>query len=95
MDGTRQHGEDRKALKGSRLRRGTVQKLAGARSDHERCPKCKKLRQRWLRANAHHPDRKSWERIEEGKSKVCHICVARHRGEALPLVHGAEPRLLK
>jgi hypothetical protein len=52
-------------------------------STHQRCPKCKCVRARWFRANAYNGQAK-WERIEEGKSKVCHICVARHRGLPLP-----------
>lgn len=63
----------------------------GRERSSQRCPKCKKLRKRWILANAMHSGRQLWERIEEGKSKVCHICVARHRGEPIGVVHGGPP----
>jgi hypothetical protein len=67
-----------------RFRGAAVARAAGTESTHQRCPKCKQLRRRWFLANHMYPGRKLWERIEEGKSKVCHICVARHQGLPLP-----------
>lgn len=60
---------------GHKPRKATQARADDKRSVRQRCPRCKKLRARWLRANAWNAERQAWERIEPGKSKVCHICV--------------------
>jgi len=80
---------------GHKEREATIARAAGKQSVRQRCPKCKKLRAKWFRANAFHEGRQPWERIEEGKSRVCHICVARHRGEPIPVMHGSPPKQKK
>jgi len=69
---------------GPRFRGAALARAEDTESTHQRCPKCKQLRRRYFIANHMDPGRKLWERIEEGKSKVCHICVARHHGLPLP-----------
>ncbi len=51
------------------------QRKAGKRSRYQRCPKCKKLRIKWVRANAHHPGRAQWQKIDN--VLVCFLCVKR------------------
>lgn len=53
------------------------------RSRYQRCPSCKKLRQKWLRTNHwtayRQPQR--WARLTPEGPVVCHICVARARAQ--------------
>lgn len=55
----------------------------------KRCPKCKKVRAYRFGANHWPEERQMWERLEPDGPVVCHICVARTKGEPLPMVHGS------
>ena len=54
----------------------------------KRCPKCRRLRAFKFDANYDFGERKYWQSLTQGGPKVCHICVARANGDALPLTHG-------
>lgn len=69
MRGARESNRPRKE------RRASVNRRLGRRSMHERCPRCKKLRRKWVPANNWHEGRTRWQRRPEGL--VCWICVER------------------
>jgi hypothetical protein len=50
------------------------------RSRYQRCPKCKKIRLKWMHPNWWHSDRKKWQKREEGL--VCFICIERETQNA-------------
>jgi len=50
--------------------------MAVKRPAHARCPRCKKLRKIFMRANEWHPDRVSSMNVS-GEGKVCWICRIR------------------
>lgn len=54
---------------------GAYKRTQGIRSCKQRCPRCKKLRVKWFRANAWYPSRKKWQRRSEGL--ICPLCIAR------------------
>lgn len=48
-------------------------------SRRKRCPKCKKVRMKWLPANFMHDFRKKWEKDENGRL-VCFLCANGYSG---------------
>jgi hypothetical protein len=58
-----------------RTRLGTAKRKLGIRSTHQRCPRCKKIRMKFGRANWYHEGRKRWQKRTEGL--VCHVCIER------------------
>jgi hypothetical protein len=58
-----------------------IRNLKNRRSVRKRCPLCKKLRRKWINANAMHAGRILWQRLVPGGPKVCHICVQRSKDD--------------
>lgn len=65
----------RRAAGEAQRRTATTKRADGTRSCKQRCPRCKKLRVKWFRANAWYPARRKWQRRAEGL--VCPLCIAR------------------
>lgn len=59
------------------LRGAQVGRLRATRSNHQRCPRCKKLRMKWMPANNWHEWRQRWQHYN--KQLVCWLCVYRLR----------------
>lgn len=58
-------------------RQASVNRAAGIRSRYQRCPRCKKLRMKWMKANHWWGNRKNWAKDKNGVL-TCFICVERH-----------------
>ena len=87
MRGTRFFGKEESFKQGTveacgekytkRSRVGSIKRKLGVRSTHQRCPRCKKIRMKWGRANwyGNGMGRKRWQKRAEGL--VCHVCIER------------------
>lgn len=74
------HGrEKRVGNQRTRSQRLSHQNDQRSRSRYQRCPKCKKVRMKWVPANWWYEGRTRWERLTLEGKKVCHICVERDR----------------
>ncbi len=71
----REHAERNNSAIGPHERQATRNRAAGVRSRYERCPRCKKLRMKWLPANWMHAGRKPWQMYK--KQLICFVCVDR------------------
>lgn len=78
----RENRNRNKSGAGHKERGAKLAREVGKRSQHQRCPNCKKLRRKWFRANAYDPGRRAWGRLTTGGSKVCWLCIERAQSKS-------------